>query len=54
MLLRADRAYLYDGFVKIEVAFNKASEEIVDEKAADTLANVNDMLGAVNNATDQG
>lgn len=43
-----------DGFVKIEVAFNRTSPDIVDEQAADTLANVNDMLGAVNNATDQG
>lgn len=38
-----------DGFVKIEVAFNRASEEIVDEKAADTLANVNELLGAAAN-----
>ncbi len=38
-----------DGFVKIDVAFNRTSAEIVDEKAADTLANVNGLLGVTEN-----
>lgn len=38
-----------DGFVKIDVAFNRTSAEIVDEKAADTLASVNGLLGVTEN-----
>ena len=43
-----------DGFVKIDVAFNRASAEIIDETAADTLANVNKMLGVTDDEADKG
>lgn len=42
-----------DGFVKPEVAFKKETESTVtDEKAADTLASVNDMLGGDDGANE--
>lgn len=43
-----------DGFVKPEVAFKKGNERPADdEKAADTLVAINDMLGGNDNGTDK-
>ncbi|MBR2343008.1 MAG: hypothetical protein IKA64_02000 [Clostridia bacterium] len=43
-----------DGFVKLDAALGRASAEIVDEAAANTLATVNERLGKTGNGTDEG